>query len=53
MWEPALVKLNALTAATEAAMMILSIDHTVKSESKIGGDGPLPGMGRGRGRGRR
>jgi T-complex protein 1 subunit eta len=30
-WEPALVKLNALTAATEAACTILSIDETIKS----------------------
>jgi T-complex protein 1 subunit eta len=35
-WEPALVKRNALSAATEAACLILSIDETVrnaKSES--------------------
>lgn len=30
-WEPALVKLNALAAATEAACVILSIDETVKN----------------------
>ncbi|KAA0194830.1 hypothetical protein HAZT_HAZT000156 [Hyalella azteca] len=30
-WEPALVKLNALTAASEAACLILSVDETVKS----------------------
>lgn len=32
-WEPALMKINALTAATEAACLILSIDETVKNES--------------------
>merc|ERR1712000_306348 len=32
-WEPALNKINALTAATEAACLILSVDETVKSES--------------------
>jgi len=38
-WEPALVKLNALEAATEAAIMILSVDETIKhpkKENKIG-----------------
>jgi T-complex protein 1 subunit eta len=30
-WEPALVKINALHAATEAACLILSIDETVKN----------------------
>ena len=29
-WEPAMVKENALAAATEAACLILSIDETVK-----------------------
>lgn len=33
MWEPALVKINALKAATEAACLILSVDETVKNES--------------------
>jgi len=32
-WEPSLVKLNAIGAATEAACMILSIDETIKSPS--------------------
>jgi T-complex protein 1 subunit eta len=31
-WEPSLVKINAITAATEAACTILSIDETVKNE---------------------
>lgn len=30
-WEPSLIKKNALTAATEAANLILSIDQTVKN----------------------
>ena len=55
-WEPALVKINALTAATEAACLVLSVDETVrnpKSEGPEGGGGPGRGMGRGgRGRGR-
>lgn len=33
-WEPALVKLNALTAATEAACVILSVDETIKAGSR-------------------
>jgi T-complex protein 1 subunit eta len=30
-WEPLLVKINALKAATEAACTILSIDETVRN----------------------
>ena len=30
-WEPALVKSNAITAATEAACLVLSIDETVST----------------------
>ena len=30
-WEPAVVKTNAIIAATEAACLILSVDETVKS----------------------
>jgi T-complex protein 1 subunit eta len=51
-WEPAIVKLNVLTAASEAACLILSVDETIKNP-KSGGNQPpaaLPGMGRGRGR---
>lgn len=29
-WEPALVKSNALAAATEAACLVLSVDETVR-----------------------
>lgn len=30
-WEPTLVKMNAITAATEAACVILSVDETIKN----------------------
>lgn len=30
-WEPAIVKRNALTAASEAACLILSVDETIKA----------------------
>lgn len=30
-WEPVIVKMNSITAATEAAVMILSVDSTVKN----------------------
>ena len=33
-WEPSLVRLNALTAATEAACVILSVDETIKNAPK-------------------
>lgn len=38
-WEPALVKLNALASATEAACMILSVDETIRNPKSQG----LPG----------
>jgi len=43
-WEPSLVKLNALSAATEAACMILSIDETVRNPQSEGlnDDRPAP-----------
>ncbi|XP_070539958.1 T-complex protein 1 subunit eta-like [Ptychodera flava] len=47
-WEPAIVKMNAITAASEAACLILSVDETVKNPQSGGGQ---PGMPRGRGRG--
>jgi T-complex protein 1 subunit eta len=37
-WEPALVKINALTAACEAACLIISIDETVQAERSNGGN---------------
>ncbi|EFP81592.2 T-complex protein 1 subunit eta [Puccinia graminis f. sp. tritici] len=58
-WEPALVKTNALEGATEAACMILSVDATVRnpqSEKQSAGPqmprGAARGALRGRGRGR-
>ncbi|KAF4524816.1 hypothetical protein B566_EDAN014051 [Ephemera danica] len=48
-WEPSIVRVNALTAACEAACLILSVDETIKNPKS--GDGGPPGMpGRGRGR---
>lgn len=41
-WEPSLVKINALASATEAATLLLSVDETIKNED------PQEG-GRGRG----
>ena len=51
-WEPSMMKINALTAAIEAACLILSVDETIKNpQSDIGDPQALPGP-RGRGRGR-
>lgn len=48
-WEPSIVKINAITAASEAAQLILSIDETIKAPSnKPAPQGALPGRGRGR-----
>jgi len=51
-WEPAIVKINAITAASEATCLVLSVDETVKNpRAGGGGGGPgMPPMGRGRGR---
>lgn len=62
-WEPALVKSNAIEAASEAACLVLSVDETVKNTpSEQPQAGPqvsqrqamaaMRGRGRGRGRGR-
>lgn len=65
MWEPEIVRVNVLTAATEAAVTILSVDQTIrnpkseqqKAEAAGRLDGssrqqnPMAGAGRGRGRG--
>ena len=60
-WEPALVKVNAISAAAEAACLVLSVDETVKNPKSeapdaaamgAGGRGAGMGMGGGRGRGR-
>lgn len=59
-WEPSLVKSNAISAATEAACMVLSVDETVKNPKSEqpemagaprGGRGGMRGMMRGGGRG--
>lgn len=50
-WEPSVVKINALTAASEAACLILSVDETIKNPQAEQKQGGMPG-GRGRGRGR-
>lgn len=47
-WEPSVIKINALTAACEAACMILSVDETIKSPKSA--DMPQAPMGRGMGR---
>ncbi|KJE94479.1 chaperonin containing TCP1 [Capsaspora owczarzaki ATCC 30864] len=47
-WEPALVKINAITAASEAACLILSVDETIKNTPAHNpADGPPAGRGRG------
>ncbi|CAD7092794.1 unnamed protein product [Hermetia illucens] len=46
-WEPSVVKINALTAACEAACMILSVDETIKAP-KAAGEAPQAGRGMGR-----
>lgn len=58
-WEPALVKTNALAAAVEAACLILSVDETIKNSQseKPNAGPPMPAggmqraLGGGRGRG--
>jgi T-complex protein 1 subunit eta len=35
-WEPSLVKMNAIAAATEAACLVLSVDETVKNAAAQG-----------------
>jgi len=52
-WEPSIVKINALTASIEATCLILSVDETIKNPaSDHAPPSGLPGQGRGRGRGR-
>ncbi|KAL9045443.1 MAG: hypothetical protein Q9214_001509 [Letrouitia sp. 1 TL-2023] len=58
-WEPSLVKVNAIQAAVEAACMILSVDETIKNEQSEQPQAPQRGLPpgaaqralRGRGRG--
>jgi len=50
-WEPVMVKENALSSATEAACVILSVDETVKNQqSEQAGKGMGKGKGKGKGR---
>ena len=59
-WEPEIVRVNVLTAATEAACTILSVDQTIRNPAseqqqaaaagRLDGTAQRPG-GRGRGRG--
>ena len=49
-WEPALVKINAIGAACEATCLILSIDETVRNPRSEGADGqPIHARPGGRG----
>jgi T-complex protein 1 subunit eta len=58
-WEPALVKVNAIQAATEAACLILSVDETIQNQESEQPQAPQRGLPpgaaqralRGRGRG--
>lgn len=46
-WEPVIVKVNALIGATEAACLILSVDETIKNpKSNYKPPSGLPGQGR-------
>jgi len=51
-WEPAIVKINSITAASEAACLVLSIDETIKAPKSTTNGGQAaqayPGGGRGR-----
>uniref|UniRef100_A0A9L0TFU4 T-complex protein 1 subunit eta n=1 Tax=Equus caballus TaxID=9796 RepID=A0A9L0TFU4_HORSE len=49
-WEPAMVRINALTAASEAACLIVSVDETIKNPRSTVEAPPAAGRGRGRGR---
>ena len=57
-WEPSLVKINAVQAAVEAACLILSVDETIKNEESEQPQAPQRGLPAGaaqramRGRGR-
>lgn len=47
-WEPAMVRINALTAASEAACLIVSVDETIKNPRSTVDAPPAAGRGRGR-----
>ncbi|KMZ74086.1 T-complex protein 1 subunit eta [Zostera marina] len=44
-WEPSVVKINAINAATEAACLILSVDETVKNPKSESAEAASGGMG--------
>ena len=48
-WEPAMVRINALTAASEAACLIVSVNETIKNPCSTVDTSPAAGRGRGRG----
>lgn len=49
-WEPALVKINSFASATEAAILVLSVDETIKNkESGSANAKMMPPQGRGMG----
>lgn len=58
-WEPALVKVNAIQAAVEACCLILSVDETIRNQESEAPQAPTRGLPpgaaqralRGRGRG--
>uniref|UniRef100_A0A8P0SZH7 T-complex protein 1 subunit eta n=1 Tax=Canis lupus familiaris TaxID=9615 RepID=A0A8P0SZH7_CANLF len=49
-WEPAMVRISALTAASEAACLIVSVDETIKNPRSTVDTPPAVGWGQGRGR---
>ncbi len=54
-WEPSMVKINAISSAAEATCVVLSADETVRNPKSQPPDATgmgQPGMGGGRGRGR-
>lgn len=44
-WEPAMVRINALTAASEAACLIVSVDETIKNPRSTVDAPPAAGRG--------
>uniref|UniRef100_A0A2K5QVP6 T-complex protein 1 subunit eta n=1 Tax=Cebus imitator TaxID=2715852 RepID=A0A2K5QVP6_CEBIM len=48
-WEPAIVRINALTAASEAACLIVSVGETIKNPHSTVDAPPAAGWGRGHG----
>ncbi|CAR23719.1 T-complex protein 1 subunit eta [Lachancea thermotolerans] len=44
-WEPALVKINALNSATEATNLILSVDETIKNKESQPANAGMPAPG--------